>query len=281
MKNTQKNTTTATKTIKDCLWLWGQDPGAHHNTLDNIYKLPGSNRMTPFEGAHYLGVPNMCRVVIHGLPAIPYDQDAIVLDMLDKVVWSIADYGTTNRQEDGDADVKEVARQAKLHSNVIGAVMDDFFTKKHLEKYPPERVVQFKKDLKKLSGRQLELWVVAYVEMFEESFRPYLKECDVETMWTWKGVNLPELDNNLKRLKDLCGPGKRIMAGCYMWDYGGKTEMPMDLMKFQLDKYYEWLKKGEIEGIIFCSNCIADIGLEAVEYTREWIRKVGSETIRQ
>ncbi len=237
MKNTQKNTTTATKTIKDCLWLWGQDPGAHHNTLDNIYKLPGSNRMTPFEGAHYLGVPNMCRVVIHGLPAIPYDQDAIVLDMLDKVVWSIADYGTTNRQEDGDADVKEVARQAKLHSNVIGAVMDDFFTKKHLEKYPPERVVQFKKDLKKLSGRQLELWVVAYVEMFEESFRPYLKECDVETMWTWKGVNLPELDNNLKRLKDLCGPGKRIMAGCYMWDYGGKTEMPMDLMKFQLDKY--------------------------------------------
>lgn len=26
-----------------------------------------------------------------------------------------------------------------------------------------------------------------------------------------------------------------------------------------------------MEGIIFYSNCIADIGLEAVEWTREWI----------
>jgi hypothetical protein len=39
------------------------------------------------------------------------------------------------------------------------------------------------------------------------------------------------------------------------------------------------LKKGDIEGIIFCSNCIADIGLETVEYTRKWIAEVGNERI--
>ncbi|HOJ10432.1 MAG TPA: hypothetical protein PK733_07560 [Clostridiales bacterium] len=64
-----------------------------------------------------------------------------------------------------------------------------------------------------------------------------------------------------------------------MWDYGGKNPMPIDLMQYQLDKYYEWLKSGEIDGIIFCSNCIADLGLEAVDITREWIKKVGGERL--
>jgi len=39
------------------------------------------------------------------------------------------------------------------------------------------------------------------------------------------------------------------------------------------------IRSGEIEGIILCSNCIADLGIEAVEWTRQWIRKVGNEAI--
>jgi hypothetical protein len=39
------------------------------------------------------------------------------------------------------------------------------------------------------------------------------------------------------------------------------------------------LKKGDIEGIIFCSNCIADIGLDTVEYTRKWRTEVSNERI--
>ena len=46
-----------------------------------------------------------------------------------------------------------------------------------------------------------------------------------------------------------------------MWNYGKNKPLTMDQMKFQLDRYYHWLKKKNIEGIIFCSNCIADIGL--------------------
>ena len=47
----------------------------------------------------------------------------------------------------------------------------------------------------------------------------------------------------------------------------------MDLMKMQLEKYLEWYNEGKIKGVILCSNCIADIGLDTVDYTREWLLK--------
>lgn len=60
-------------------------------------------------------------------------------------------------------------------------------------------------------------------------------------------------------------------------DYGERKPLTMDQMKYQLDKYYIWIKKRDIEGIIFCFNCIADIGLNTVDFTRKWIAEVGNE----
>ncbi len=64
-----------------------------------------------------------------------------------------------------------------------------------------------------------------------------------------------------------------------MWNYGNRAPMPMDLMEYQLDKYYQWLKNGTIEGIIFCSNTIADLEIKAVDYARAWIKAHGDEDI--
>jgi hypothetical protein len=41
----------------------------------------------------------------------------------------------------------------------------------------------------------------------------------------------------------------------------------------------EWLRKGRIEGMIFLASCICDLNLEAVEWTRNWIREVGDGKI--
>ncbi|MEA4888585.1 MAG: hypothetical protein VB070_03870 [Clostridiaceae bacterium] len=264
------------QTLRDTFWLWGQDAGTHH-LPDNPFKLPGTNRMTPLEGAVYFDIPNICRVVYQGKPTIPYDQDAIVLDCLDRVVWSIADYGSMGRPDDGDADVREVIRQAKLHKNVVGTIMDDFFvSKEHWAKYPVAKLQTYKKELDKKTGRHLDLWVVIYTHNFEEAVIPYLAKCDVVSMWTWWAKDIVHLDENLARLKTLC-PGKKIVAGCYMWDYGDCRPISPELMQMQLDRYYAWLKQGEIEGVIFCTSAIADIGLDAVYQTRDWIKKVGGE----
>ena len=58
-----------------------------------------------------------------------------------------------------------------------------------------------------------------------------------------------------------------------MWDYGGKCEMSLENMEFQLEIYKKWLIEGRIRGIVLCSNCIADIGLSAVDFTKKWIEQ--------
>lgn len=55
--------------LKDKLWLWGQDAGSHHAAVGNkSWKLPGENRMGPAEGAAYMGIKNIFRVVMGGGP---------------------------------------------------------------------------------------------------------------------------------------------------------------------------------------------------------------------
>lgn len=262
-------------TIRDKLWIWGQNPNTHHGR-GNPWRLPGENRMTPLEGAYYLGVPNCCRVGMLGLPRPPFDQDAMALESLDRVVWSIL--GDTHSGNEVYLD--EVLRIAKKNPNVVGAVMDDFICSPgRSEVYTPDKLQEYRKRLHEELSRRLDLWVVVYEYELDKPIKPFLDECDVITFWTWNADNLPMLEENYRRLRDIIGEDKPVLMGCYMWDYGGAQPMPLDLMQHQLDVYYGWLKDKKIEGVIFCSNCIADLGLETVDLTRKWIREKGSEQI--
>ena len=70
-------------------------------------------------------------------------------------------------------------------------------------------------------------------------------------------------------------PGKRILAGCYMWDYGNRKPLTIAQMEHQCRVYQDYMQRGKIEGIIFCSHVIADLGIEACAWTKAWIRQVG------
>jgi hypothetical protein len=103
----------------------------------------------------------------------------------------------------------------------------------------------------------------------------HLAACDVVTFWTWAARNLPDLERNFAKAEALAPHAKKVL-GCYMWDYGGggKT-IPVEQMKFQCELGLRWLKEGRIAGMIFLASCICDMGLEAVEWSRRWIREVG------
>ena len=45
-------------TIKDRLWLWGQNPGSHHGAT-NPYNLPGKNLMDAREGCDFSAFRNV------------------------------------------------------------------------------------------------------------------------------------------------------------------------------------------------------------------------------
>ena len=74
-------------------------------------------------------------------------------------------------------------------------------------------------------------------------------------------------------------PSCRKVLGCYMWDYGRKSPMPLDVLKDLYALGLDWLRLGRIEGMIFLASCICDLELEAVEWTREWVASKGDEPI--
>jgi hypothetical protein len=50
-------------------------------------------------------------------------------------------------------------------------------------------------------------------------------------------------------------------------------------MQRQVKLGYQWLKAGRIKGIIFLATPNVGVGLEAVEWTRQWIRTTGDQVL--
>lgn len=256
--------------LRDRIWLWGQTAGSHHNLPDGNepYKLPGENKMTPAEGARFFGISNICRVVMGGKPALPWDQEAEDIREFPNVVWSIVGSGGSGDQNTLD----EVLRLQKEHTNIVGGILDDFFNERRMAIYTPQVLADIRKKL-----APLPLWSVLYEHELDERRRPYIAEVDKVSFWTWWGEHLADQEANFAKVKDLTEGKKDLLLGVYMYDYGGRKQLTDEQMQGQLDLAYKWLKNGEIEGIIICSNCIADIGLPACDRMKAWIDEHGDE----
>lgn len=259
--------------LKNNFWLWGQTAGSHHE--NDTFGLPGENRMQPREGCKFFGIDKCLRVSMGSYgPVPPFDAEAEKIKALKEVVWSAI--GADNRHHNDQSDIDEVLRMAEKYSNVSGAVLDDFFSV-HPAKHSVESVREMASKLHDFSKRRLDLWLVWYTFQMNANIEEYLDSFDVITMWTWNGSDLKNFDTNIRKFVEKTH-GKRRYIGVYMWNYGERKPLSVDEMKHQLGGCYRWLKSKEIERVIFCSNAIADLGLEAVEYTRSWIHEIGNES---
>ena len=55
--------------------------------------------------------------------------------------------------------------------------------------------------------------------------------------------------------------------------------MSVSSMKFQCELALEWIQAGRLDGMIFEGSNVCDFGFDSVEWSREWIRKVGDEKL--
>jgi hypothetical protein len=264
---------TEPSTIRDRLWLWGHDAGAHNDG----WGLPQASRITPAEAAFYLGIPNLIMVRYLGRPPLPFDQFAVPLRALKRVVWSVVGAG-------GRTDERERAHVLDLaarHPNITGLMLDDFFGSEQaaqgddLAVLPPERLRELRSQLT-VGGRRLDLWAVLYEHQLERPLAPYLELLDRVSLWTWDSEKLAGLEGNLERLEQVAPRCGRVL-GCYLWDYGKKRPLPLALMRHQGEVGLRWLRQGRIEGLIFLASCLCDLELEVVEWTRTWIAQVGDQ----
>ncbi len=255
--------------LRDRLWLWSHEEGAQ-----NVgWGLPCPTRITPTEAAHYMGIPNVIMVVYGGKPQPPFDQHAIAMSTLKRVVWSIVG-DSSSKRNDEKTDLDEVLRLAAKFPNIVGAMMDDFFHAPNaagaVARYSVADLAGFRERLH-AGPRPLDLWVVLYTHQLDLPVREHLRECDIASLWTWRAADLAGLEASFARFEEVAA-GVRKVLGCYMWDYGSRQPMSLELFKHQVRLGTAWLRQGRIEGIIFLASCLCDLELDTVEWLRRQIQ---------
>ena len=277
------------KTVRDAMWIWGHYEGSYNND----WGLPGNSSITPLAGARSMGIPNLILIRYSDKPAPPFDAYAQPLRSLDRVMWSMTGSGGVTSEEERN----QVFALAAKMPNMTGVFLDDFFhfkiengeVKKTLEGGEPlsvqpvpaslsaEQLRQLRSRLN-VGGRKLDLGVVVYTNQLDQRIVPHLKHCDIVSLWTWKAEEIANLEANLAKMKKLA-PDKRILLGLYMWDFGLRKPMPVDLMRRQCELALKWLGEGKIEGMIFLATNICDLKIESVYWSRRWITEVGDQPL--
>ena len=197
-------------TIGDKFWIWAQEAGCHDS-----YFLPKTSRMTPVEGAFYLNIPNMCMVDSHGKPKPPFDQYAIPLRPLKRVVWSLVGAGGAT-DSSGRQAALDIAARTK---NITGFVLDDFFKTDcqdpaNVAALSVEQVREIKKQIAAI-GRKLDLWVVLYAHQLNQPVQGHLDLCEKVTFWTWCAKDLGDLEKNFAVVEKIAPKAGKLL-GCYI-----------------------------------------------------------------
>ena len=303
-------------TVRDRLWIFTVHAGANNrkteafpagNTKHYIDDYaPGGSRMTPAEGAFWLGVPNLLLIRTNDTPLLPsaeaararttFEQYATSFQPLDRVVWSVVGGGG----EGGMNELPPVFDLARKYPNFRGIFLDDFVRPgKPVNGRMVGRPSLQREDLSlareqmKAMGRPMEIWVTLYTHEVNPARKvtsPSFKDCnppldsfldqfDVLTLWTWNSEEIPEWEANLSALEKIAPKHARIAMGLYLWDFHNKKPVPVDLMKHQCDLGLKWLKEGRISDMIFLANTMLDVGMPSAEFSRQWIKKHGIEKL--
>ena len=275
--------------VRDRLWMWGHPAGSYDTAHSKNewpftdYGFPKTSRMTPAEAALYLGVPNVVFVRYIGRPEpASFDRDARILSPFKRVVWSVnisprrkgpVSFRWTSVDEEEHETIRRLFDQNR---NFIGVIMDDYFKTQGRQITASGMAAVAK--VKEKFGRA-QFWDALYTVDIDTTDKQHLALMDAVTIWARTDRDLPHIEQDLARVEKLI-PGKERLLGCYMWDYlGDKRPIPLSLMKHQCEVGLRWLKAGRIQGVIFCASSMCDMDVEAVEWVRRWIMRVGDQRI--
>ncbi len=273
-------------TVRDRLWVFCNPRNADYNMVRQ------RSVMSPLESAVYFGIPNILMVNQYpeaSGPALPgqdgwyqaweppLEQYAFPLKVLERVVWSIVGAGGVTRESERG----EVLDMALRTPNFVGVYMDDFFHNK-----PDAKVASLSLDELELiqhqlkgSSKKLDLYVTLYTFQLDRPIADYLSLIDAVTLWTWDDADLGNLEAQLARLERLA-PKCRRMVGCYTAALNKKsappwTSLPVPVMQQQCETALRLLREERIDGIVIYGCTTTDLNWKSVDWTRDWIQRVG------
>ena len=305
-------------TVRDRLWLFGV-PADGPRLFYEGAGYRGGSRITPAEGAHWLGVPNLMFITQpwNQPPAMAREkawktvttkeQYAISFQSLKRVQWAAVGSGGLG----GLAEVPDIVTLAKDYPNITSIYLDDFVTRPYTKRAdgttvgtPAMTEAQLKSMRTQLGkvGRPMEVWTTIYTHEFDRKHRDFkdceppladqMKHFDVVVLWTAKSADLRDLEKNLALLEAIKPKNCRIALGIYLWGYWDKDPakaddksyvmgqpVPLDLMEHQCGLGLKWLKEGRVSDLVILGLAGIDQGIPSARWMRDWIKKHGDEKL--
>lgn len=259
--------------IRDILWAWGNPelvkPGKH--TVATFVEAGPARR------AELLGVPNVVMAGL-GLPEDDAEAERLTREVarFRQIIWEITPDGPgvgppfVYRKT-----IERVRALAKRYPNLRGVLLDDMSTQQIQHGLLPEHVREVRR-LVSEGGSGLKTWGVLYtMSMDRPDIGSYVKELDGIYLCEWHAKKLPQLETNVARCQKEY-PGKPIVLGLYLYDYGDGRRMPMDLLELQCRTALKLAHQRRIVGILFVT---INNDPQAVGRTANWVRKVGKQVI--
>jgi len=248
------------------IWNWGHLAGSHN-------EITGFEcNMSPTDFAKEYGIRNAFIVSYGGNIQPPFDDKAKEFSSLDRVVWSVLGDASTPLPDDELGNTKDILDVLDKVDNIVGGVVDDFFSPERMKRFTPEVLMKIKKAL---NDRGLKFWCVLYNNQLELDLERYMECFDGITFWIWECENIPRMDEYLSKLS-VIAKDKPVMLGVYLMDYCKLfTQMDSQLFDMQLNRYFKMLENNEIEGIVVCSNTVGDAPLETNRILKEYIARFG------
>jgi len=258
--------------LRDKFWLWGHPEGRYNHEYGNEKE----SRMTPMEACLYLGIRNTFMVPVgRQVDRRQYNKS---FKTLKGVGWECYKAG------ENPEIVEPLIAEAADFENINCVVFDDFVREGKFRNIPVENLWKIQERLKTNDIRPLDMWMVLYTFEFgikpeqDTDFMKYIEPFDGITMWTWKESDVHLIPEKFEILKKMA-PGKKIMFGCYLYNFGEQKEATGEKVKWQLDWYLEKIRSGEADGVILHTNTMADLDYEAYDAACEWMELHGDEEI--
>ena len=249
------------KTVRDVLWLWGTTV----NALEYYGFSP--SKLSVGEGLDILGLPRA--MMCGNLP--PTEEEYAGVAHCREMLWEMS-------FEAGFSFERPLAPIVKLHqdhSNVTGVLLDDFSTAEISRGATPDVLARMRRAM----PAALQLWAVTYSMSLDiPNLAEYLQHLDGISFWVWHGRDLPTLAAQVEQCHALCG-GKPLILGLYFYNFGQSQPLTNEEMRGQLEMGLELVRAGRCRGLCFLASSIMDVGLEAVEWTRQWIAEHGDDPL--
>ncbi|MAG36220.1 MAG: hypothetical protein CL878_08245 [Dehalococcoidia bacterium] len=247
--------------IRDRLWLWGTTV----NALD--YYGFATSKLSVAEGLDILGLPRA--MMCGNLP--PTEEDYAPVAHCRELLWQTS-------FDEGFAFERPLAPIVGLHQahpNVTGVLLDDFSTTEIGRGATPDVLAQMRRAM----PSSLQLWAVIYSMSLDiPNLAEYLEHLDGISFWVWHGRDLPTVAEQVERCRALSGD-KPLILGLYFYNFGERQPLTNEEMKGQLETGLQLVRVGSCRGLCFLSSSIMDVGLEAVDWTRQWIAKHGDDPL--